>query len=88
MAMMKSVRLTEGKSLQVRVDATNIFNHANPSGSASSSGVGRVVVPSAPAATMGNYFDFSDFSNTLRPLGYLSTKVGARTFQAKMRLDF
>jgi hypothetical protein len=87
MAMMKSIRLTEGKSMQIRVDATNIFNHANPSGYATTSGVNRVVVPSAPAATM-NYYTGSDLSYTLRPLGYMDAKAGARTFQAKLRLDF
>jgi hypothetical protein len=45
-------------------------------------------VPGAPAATMGSYFDFTDFSYAQRPLGYFSSKVGARTFQAKVRLDF
>jgi len=29
-AFSKSVRLTEGKSIQVRVDATNVFNHPQP----------------------------------------------------------
>jgi len=29
-AMSKSVKLTEGKSLQFRVDATNVFNHVQP----------------------------------------------------------
>jgi hypothetical protein len=87
MAMMKSVKLTEGKSLQIRVDATNIFNHTNPSGYSASSGVGRVVVPSAPAAAM-TYYSGSDASYALRPLGYIDAKVGARTFQAKVRIDF
>jgi hypothetical protein len=31
-AFSKSVRLTEGKSVQVRVDATNVFNHPQPGG--------------------------------------------------------
>jgi hypothetical protein len=88
MAMMKAVKLTEGKSIQIRVDATNIFNHGNPSGYAAySGGTGRVLVPSAPAATM-NYYYGTDLSYTLRPLGYVDAKVGTRTFQAKVRLDF
>jgi hypothetical protein len=89
MAMMKSVRLTEGKSIQIRVDATNIFNHPNPSASTNASGIsGRIYVPSAPAATMNYYYSFTDGSYALRPLGYLDSKVGSRTFQAKVRLDF
>ncbi len=88
MAMSKSIRIMEGKSIQIRMDATNIFNHANPSGAAASSGVARVVVPSAPAAVMGNYTGSGEFFGSLRPLGYVDAKVGARTFQAKIRLDF
>jgi len=30
-AMSKTVRLTESKSLVIRMDATNVFNHPNPS---------------------------------------------------------
>jgi hypothetical protein len=88
MAMSKSIRITEGKTLQIRMDATNIFNHAQPSAGAYQSGVVRTRVPGAPAATMGSYFDFTDFSYAQRPLGYVSSKVGSRTFQAKIRLDF
>jgi hypothetical protein len=88
MAMSKSIRLTEGKTLQIRMDATNIFNHAQPSAGAYQSGVVRTRVPGAPAATMNYYYDFTDGSYAYRPLGYLSSKVGSRTFQAKVRLDF
>jgi len=88
LAMSKAIKLTEGKSLQIRVDATNIFNHAQPTAGASQSGVVRTRVPGPPAATMGSYFDMTDFSSVQRPLGYLSSKVGSRTFQAKIRLDF
>jgi hypothetical protein len=88
MAMSKAIKITEGKSLQIRVDATNIFNHAQPSANAWQSGVVRVRVPGAPAATMGYFFDFTDFSYAYRSPGYLSSKVGSRTFQAKLRFDF
>jgi hypothetical protein len=88
MAMSKAVKLTEGKTLQIRVDATNIFNHAQPSAGAYQSGVVRTRVPGAPVATMGYYYDLTDSSYAYRPLGYMSSKVGSRTFQAKIRLDF
>jgi len=88
MAMSKAIKLTEGKSIQIRVDATNIFNHAQPTAGAYQSGVVRTRVPGAPAATMGYYYDYTDGSYTYRPLGYLSSKVGSRTFQAKLRFDF
>jgi len=45
-------------------------------------------VPGAPVATMGYYYDATDASYAYRPLGYMSSKVGSRTFQAKIRLDF
>ncbi len=88
MAMSKAVKLTEGKTLQIRVDATNIFNHGQPTAGASQSGVVRTRVPGSPVATMGYYYDATDASYMYRPLGYMSSKVGARTFQAKIRLDF
>jgi hypothetical protein len=88
MAMSKAIKITEGKTLQIRMDATNIFNHGQPTAGASQSGVVRTRVPGPPAATMGNYYDATDGSFAQRPLGYLSSKVGARTFQAKVRLDF
>jgi len=88
MTMSKVVKLTEGKSLQIRVDATNIFNHANPSGNSSQSGVVRVRVPSAPNNAMGYYYDGIGGTYALQPLGYINSKVGARTFQARLRIDF
>src|SRR5512135_799491 len=88
MAMSKSIRVTEGKTIQIRMDATNIFNHAQPSAGAYQSGVVRTRVPGAPAATMNMYYDLTDSTYTYRPLGYMSSKVGSRTFQAKIRFDF
>jgi hypothetical protein len=88
MAMSKAIKITEGKSLQIRVDATNIFNHPQPTANSWQSGVVRVRVPGAPSATMGYFFDMTDFSYAYRPLGYMSAKVGSRTFQAKVRFDF
>ncbi len=88
MAMSKAIKLTEAKSIQIRIDATNIFNHAQPTAGAYQSGVVRTRVPGAPAATMGSYYDYTDGTYTYRPLGYMSSKVGSRTFQAKLRFDF
>ena len=54
MALMKSVPLTESKSLQFRVEAFNVFNHAQFFGPASvngninSSTFGEVVSAAAP----------------------------------------
>jgi hypothetical protein len=88
MAMSKAIRITEGKTLQFRVDATNIFNHPLPTAGSWQSGVVRVRVPGQPATSLSSSFDFSTFTFITRPLGYLDAKIGARTFQAKVRLDF
>jgi len=88
MTMGKSIRITEGKTLQFRVDATNIFNHQQPTAGSWQSGTVRVRVPGAPVASLAGQFDFATFTTINRPLGYLDAKVGARTFQAKIRFDF
>jgi hypothetical protein len=88
MAMSKAIRITEGKTLQFRVDATNIFNHPLPTAGSWQSGVVRVRVPGSPATALTGSFDWTTFTFITRPLGYLDSKVGARTFQAKVRLDF
>ncbi len=88
MAMLKVIRITEGKSIQIRMDATNIFNHQQPTSNSFQEGVVRVRSMSPPAATLGYYFSMTDFSYALRPLGYMDAKVNARTFQGKVRFDF
>jgi hypothetical protein len=80
MALSKSVKLTEGKSLQVRVDVTNIFNHPTPGGSATATTPGAVTYyasnPSLNLAGSGTF------------IGDLQSKVGQRSFQAKVKFDF
>jgi hypothetical protein len=88
MAMSKGIKITEGKTLQFRFDATNIFNHQQPTTSSFRSGVVRIMTLSPPANTMGYYFSMTDMSYAMRPLGYMDAKVNARTFQAKIRFDF
>jgi hypothetical protein len=77
MAISKQFRVTESKSFQLRIDATNIFNHPTPS-----NGYTTVSTRSAIAANP----DMS-LAGT-NPLGYLNNKVGNRNFQAKLRFDF
>ena len=78
MAMSKSVTLGESKSLQIRVDATNILNHAQPSQTLNSAST-RIFYANLPALSING--------NTT-PFGYLGTKVGSRAFQAKIRINF
>ena len=77
MAMGKSIEFMEGKRIDLRVDAQNIFNHPTPSNSS--------MQWNARFTSIGN----PDFGlNSINPLGYLSTKGGHRTFQAKIRISF
>jgi len=77
MAMGKSVQLTEGKSLTIRIDAQNILNHPTPSN-------GATVWNARFTQTVDPNFAFS----TSSALGYISTKAGHRTFQGRIRLQF
>jgi len=90
MALTKVVRIKEGKSFQLRIDATNVFNHPFPSNGVFTSSGSRVA---APGDFFGNYpLMTMDWLNPLlygtHNAGYLDNKVGARTFQAKLRFDF
>jgi hypothetical protein len=78
MAMSKSINIHETKSVQIRVDATNVFNHAQPSQTVGAAST-RIYFANLPALSING--------NTT-PLGYLGTKVGNRAFQAKIRFNF
>lgn len=75
----KSVEITEGVAFRLRADVTNIFNHPFPSGTLGASGT-RITFPTAPAMSMTN--------TATSPLGLYTYKVGGRTFQAMLRVDF
>lgn len=89
MSLTKAIRITEGKTFQLRIDATNVFNHAQPTRGSFGSAGSRTVAP-------GDFFGNITVGSTghsywyapAQPLGYLDSKVGARTFQAKLRFDF
>jgi len=85
-AMSKSVEFMEGKRLEFRLDAQNIFNHARPSfgdpGANSSTMYGRVSGTANPNAAL------NDMWNRTYPFGYTNLKAGHRTFQAKLSLRF
>jgi hypothetical protein len=89
MAFTKAVKIAEGKSIQIRIDATNVWNHAQPTrGYFGSSGSRQV----APGDFSGNITVGSTTHSVwyapAQPMGYLDSKVGQRTFQAKIRMDF
>jgi len=75
-AIQKRVQLAETKSFTVRIDATNIFNHANP-------GITQVgftaPTPGAPDLTL---------QGTTVPFGGFNNKIGNRMFQFTARVDF
>ena len=76
MSISKSVAVDETKSFRLRVDISNLFNHAIAS---SQPGVaGRVSVPNPPSMSI----------NGSTPIGQYTYKVGGRTIQAMARFDF
>ncbi|MDR0311940.1 MAG: hypothetical protein LBJ21_10170, partial [Acidobacteriota bacterium] len=77
--MGKTIEFMEGKRLELRVDAQNIFNHATPSQSGASVG--------ARGNTVTNPF-LTVNTTAGTQFGLLSTKTGHRTFQARIRLSF
>ena len=72
----KTIALTEGKSLQLRVDATNILNHPTPSNSTF-----------AWNARFTQIYD-PDMSLGSGTFGVISSKGQHRTWQAKIRFQF
>ncbi len=72
MSMAKRVQISEGVSMTIRVDSTNILNHPQPIGA------------SGFFATEGPVMDVNGFS----PFGSLGSKQGRREFQLKARVDF
>jgi hypothetical protein len=73
--MSKTFKLTESKSLQLRVDATNVFNHPTPADP----------VGLANASTLTNN-SFNDANGNT--FGQIVNKTGSRTFQGKVRVNF
>ncbi|MDR0310963.1 MAG: hypothetical protein LBJ21_05200, partial [Acidobacteriota bacterium] len=79
MSMGKKIEFMEGKTIEFRIDAQNIFNHATPSNAVWVWGP-RTYQPTNPSVTI---------NTTSRDwFGLLDTKTGHRTFQAKIRLAF
>jgi len=77
LAASKSIRIAEGKSFMFRLDASNLFNHPQASYGEFDSGT-RIIVAQPPDVNI----------NDGNPFGYLSEKVGTRTFQVTARLNF
>ncbi|MCL2878225.1 MAG: TonB-dependent receptor [Acidobacteria bacterium] len=79
LAMSKGIEFMEGKRIEVRVDAQNVFNHPMPS-NYSFSWNARFTQIYNPE------FDLNGTNPT--SFGRLTSKGGHRTFQAKIRLSF
>jgi hypothetical protein len=80
MGAQKRVKLTETKSMTVRIDATNVFNHQVPALG------GGFFAATAGAPNL-------DTTSTTVPFGTFNNKVGTgpvgnRSFQLKARVDF
>ena len=68
----KTFQVRESVGVQLRIDATNVFNHPTP-------GSGNTT---DPVGLTNNGSSFQD------NFGQLTTKSGSRTFQAKLRFTF
>jgi hypothetical protein len=79
MNISKSIEFMEGKRIELRVDAQNIFNHATPSYGSSTLGARNNTI-SNPYVTVN--------TNSSNSFGLLDTKTGHRTFQGKIRISF
>jgi len=75
MGMTKNIMVTENKSVQVRMQATNILNHPQPC-SYGGYGFGNMMMTNCPSLTVGNNF------------GTVTQKGGNRMFQGNFRLLF
>ena len=75
----KRIDFMEGKSIELRIDAQNVANHAMPSQGGSQNGA-RSYSPGNPSVTVN--------TASTTPFGQVNNKVGHRTFQAKIRLAF
>ncbi len=78
MTMGKNYEFMEGKSINIRVDAQNIFNHPTPSGGSPYGWNARFTQVYNPDVGM----------NQTLPFGSIASKGGHRTFQAKIRVSF
>jgi hypothetical protein len=79
MSMGKKIEVLEGKTIELRVDAQNIFNHATPANGVFAWGA-RTYQPTDPSLAIN--------TTSTAWFGLLDTKTGHRTFQAKIRLGF
>jgi hypothetical protein len=78
MAIGKQIEFMEGKTIDFRVDAQNIFNHATPSGG----------TPYAWNARFTQIYNPQFALNNAEAFGRLASKGGHRTWQAKIRIGF
>ena len=79
MAMGKSVEVMEGKRIDFRIDAQNVFNHPTPSGTTAYSWNSRFTSIYNPNFSLANNYS---------PFGWVQSKGGHRTFQAKVRISW
>jgi hypothetical protein len=81
MSLGKTFKFGESKSMSIRVDSTNVFNHPQPSGTvgAGNAASTRVYFTTPPTSNI----DTSDAN-----LGNFAGKIGNRVFQARVRFDF
>jgi hypothetical protein len=79
LAASKNIEFMEGRSINLRIDASNVLNHAMPTGSVGSNYNGRQYGYSNPITNM---------NDTANAFGVFNAKGGHRAFSIKMRINF
>lgn len=83
MAISKKIKVAESKSVTVRLDARNIFNHPTPG--LSPFGFGVAPIPGGADLDLNS---FSAFGNIPTKGATTPQLLDSRTFQLKARFDF
>jgi hypothetical protein len=79
LAASKNIEFMEGRSINLRIDASNVLNHAMPTGTVGSNYNGRQYGYNNPITNM---------NDTVNAFGVFNAKGGHRAFSVKMRINF
>jgi hypothetical protein len=87
-AVSKNITITEGKTVNFRVDIANILNHATPSGTAPTTYDQRTYAPGNPNGYLSPIYTPLGYIGSTDPFGYIGYKVSHRVFSCKLQFRF
>jgi hypothetical protein len=79
LAASKNIEFMEGRSINLRIDASNVLNHPMPTGTVGSNYNGRQYAYTNPNTNL---------NDTANAFGVFNAKGGHRAFSVKMRINF